>query len=57
MSFFKNPEKVEGGQRKLWTSEDDIQNLLTAILRELKILNMHMSEIDGLKIRSSDISE
>ncbi len=36
MSYLKNPEKVKGGQREVVTSDDNTQELLENILKELK---------------------
>lgn len=51
MSFFKNPEKTEGGQRKVVVSDFTVQQLLTNILKELRIMNLHLMAITGEKFK------
>ena len=55
MSYFKNPEKVEGGQRKLWTSEDNVEDILGKILEELRILNMNIAILTEQEITKEDL--
>ncbi|KKK52530.1 hypothetical protein LCGC14_3104010 [marine sediment metagenome] len=43
MTYQPTPLKTEGGQRKAWTSDDDVEHLLREILAELKALNLQLS--------------
>ena len=55
MSFFKNPEKVEGGQRKVEIVDRNVEDILDQILKELKKLNMHLSFVTDENIENTDI--
>ena len=39
---FTGTSNTEGTQKKLFVNDDESRNLLSHILQELKILNMHM---------------
>ena len=55
MSYFKNPEKVEGGQRKVEIRDDNTQELLEKILQELMKINMHLAILSDNDIRDEEI--
>jgi len=55
MTYLKNPEKVEGGQREVITSDDNTQDLLEQILKELKKLNLHLSLLTDENITNKEI--
>ena len=55
MSYFKNPEKVEGGQREVITSDDNTQEILSEILKELKKMNIHLSLITDESVTKEEI--
>ena len=56
MSHLKNPEKVEGGQRKIWVSEDEVKDILYKILKELKKLNDNVAILTDNEIKDSEIN-
>jgi len=55
MSYTVNPQKVEGGQREVIVSEDNIQNLLSSILKELKKMNIQLELLSDNKITDQEI--
>ena len=55
MSHFKNPEKVEGGQRKVEIRDDNVQELLEKILQELMKMNLHLAVLSDNYIRDEDV--
>lgn len=48
--------KVEGGERKSRTSDDNVQELLRDMIKELKISNFHMSILSDTHITDDDIN-
>ena len=57
MSYFKNPEKVEGGQRKVEMRDDNTQELLEKILQELMKININLSILSDNYIRDEVVSK
>ena len=55
MSYFKNPEKVEGTQREVITSDVNTQDLLEQILKELKKITMHLSLLTDEHITNQEV--
>lgn len=51
----KSVIKVEGGQRKARTSDDNAQELLMDILKEMKIMNFHMSQVTDNNVTDEDL--
>jgi len=45
MAYKPSPTKTEGGQKETRTSDDNTQQLLARIVKELKIMNVHLSII------------
>jgi hypothetical protein len=43
MSYFSNPTQTEGTKREVTVSDDNVQELLSEILKQLKIINFHLS--------------
>ncbi len=55
MSHIINPTKEEGGQSETRVSDDNVQELLDEILKEIKILNLHMAMITDNYYTKEDI--
>lgn len=55
MTYNPPPIVEEGGKKETQVSDDNVQNLLNAILKELKILNLHMSLITDEDIKKEDV--
>ena len=55
MSYLKNPEKVKGGQREVVTSDDNTQELLENILKELKKMNLYLTLMTDEFITNEEI--
>ncbi len=49
------PEKTEGGQREVWVGDEDVKSLLNQILKELKIMRIHMESITDEEVTKGDI--
>lgn len=45
MTYQPQQIKTEGGQKEARVSDDNVQRLLTRILQELEIMNVHLSTI------------
>lgn len=55
MAYLPIPTKTEGGQKEVPTSDDDVQGLMTKILKELKKMNLHLELMTDEKVQNSDI--
>ena len=55
MSHIVDPTQVEGGQAEVVVSDDNAQELLLEILKELKKMNLHLSMMTDLAITSEEI--
>jgi len=55
MTYVSTPSKVEGGQREVVSSDDDTQQLLLSILKELKKMNVYLSTICEDEVKNEDI--
>lgn len=51
----QGPEKEEGGQREVWVADEDVKSLLNRLLKEVKIMNMHLEIITDNEISKEDI--
>jgi hypothetical protein len=51
----KLSSSIEGSQSKLRITDVEIEGLLTKILTELRIMNMHLSKMSDEEIMSVDI--
>lgn len=54
MAYQPIPTKTEGGQKKAVTSDDSVEELLWAILTEIKMMNVHLSVITELENEDVD---
>ena len=57
MSFDPNPSVTKGGEQKSNTTNATAEDLLSAILIELKKMNMHFEIINDEPITTEDIEE
>jgi len=53
--FQTGPEKTEGTQRETFVADEDVKGLLTQILKQLKIMNLHLSIVSDEEINGRDI--
>ena len=49
------PTVIEGGQQEAIVSDWDAQGLLTNMLKELKVLNLHMMVMTDISIDNEEI--
>ncbi len=56
MSHIVNPTDEAGGQQDVRVSDDNVQQLLNKIWKELRIMNLHLSLITDTTIDSEEIS-
>jgi len=52
MSYFVIPKTEEGGQKKVLVVDMTTNEILAMIYNELKIMNVHLSELSDLNITS-----
>lgn len=57
MAYQPTPQVVDAGERHAVVKDDDARDLLTAILLELRILNMHMAHATELDIKKGDVKQ
>jgi hypothetical protein len=43
MTYQPIPAQEAGGQRRLWSADDEVRELLKELLVEMKIVNLHLS--------------
>ena len=55
MTYQPQPQKTEGGQREVITSDDNVQQLLMQILKELKKMNLHLQLLTDNEITDQEI--
>ena len=55
MTYIPLPQKEEGGQKKVWTSDDDVRELLLQMLNQLKIMNAHLQTITDENILEGEL--
>lgn len=60
MSFFKNitieePTKVEGSETQVIVSSTALESILFDILKELKIMNFHLSFVTDMNITKQEV--
>ena len=55
MSHISSPTTTKGNKRETSTSDEDVRSLLLKVLKELKILNIHMESITGEEVLKEDI--
>ena len=60
MTYIPNPnediEVDEGGIKKIATGDVNVEQLLLEILKELKKLNVHMSQMSDLVVEDRDLN-
>ena len=49
------PEFVEGGQRRVVTTDDIVRQLLTDMLRELKKMNLQLASMNDVVVRDTEV--
>ena len=49
MTYKPQPLQESGGQKRVWTEDDDAQELLRMILDQLTIMNLHLASMTDEK--------
>lgn len=57
MSHITQPTKVEGGQKETKTSDDNVQQLLVNILKELRKMNFYLSNMSDFSLENEDVED
>ncbi len=57
MSHIVNPTDKEGGQRDVRVSDDNTQQLLLSILKEVKKLNLYLATITDIHLTNVDVED
>ena len=57
MSHIVNPTDKEGGQQDIRVSDDNLQQLLTQILKEVRKMNLHLATITDMHLTNTDVEE
>jgi len=52
----KGPTKEEGGQEESVTADEDVRSLLVKVLKQLQIMNIHLSLITDEEISKKEIN-
>jgi hypothetical protein len=52
---FTDTSATEGGQKKVWVMSEQTDQLLTQMVKELKIMNMHLQYMTDLNIDKGDV--
>jgi hypothetical protein len=55
MTYQLSPIQTAGGQRRVWTADDETRELLRLILAELRIMNLHLSTMTDNEFDSKDV--
>jgi len=55
MTYVTTPSKTEGGQREVITSDDNTQQLLNNILKELVKMNVYLAMICEEEVKNEEI--
>ena len=55
MSFIPLPQEEEGGQKKVAITDPTNEQLLTDILKQLKIMNLHLTILTDNDIKKTEV--
>ena len=55
MSHITQPIKEEGGQKETRVSDDNVEQLLVSILKELKKMNFYLSNMNDFTLKDEDV--
>jgi hypothetical protein len=55
MTYKPHPTKTEGNLKEVRTSDDNVTELLEAILKQLKIMNLHLTMMSDQYIRETEV--
>lgn len=55
MSHIVNPTDTEGGQQDVRVSDDNTQQLLLSILKEVKKMNLYLALLNDTILTNSDV--
>lgn len=54
MTYQPEPIQEAGGQKRVWTADDDVQELLRMILDQLTVMNLHLASMTDEKFSVKD---
>ncbi len=57
MSYLPQPIQETGGQKRVWTADDETRELLKMVLTELRIMNLHLSVMTDNVFNSNDVEK
>jgi len=55
MTYIPLPQEKEGGQKKIWTNDQNVKELLEQMLLELKEIKLHLKIVTGEEITEGDL--
>jgi uncharacterized FlaG/YvyC family protein len=55
MTYQPHPVQEEGGQKEGRVSDDNVQELLNEVLKQLKIMNLHLAFVTDTYIGKQEI--
>ena len=55
MAYQPTPTVKKGGRKRAVTADNDVQELLKEVLRELKIINVQLQEVTGSAVPDGDL--
>lgn len=55
MTYQPQPIQESGGQKRAWTADDETRELLKMVLIELRIMNLHLSDMTDNVFDSQDV--
>ena len=55
MTYIPNPQQISGGQTRTVVSDDDVQQFLDKMLKELKKMNLKLDVISDINVTNRDI--
>ena len=57
MSYQPTPTQTTGGQKRVWTTEDEVRQLLRSVVTELRKLNLQLATITDQEIGDEDLTD
>ena len=55
MTYIPMPTEEDGGQKRVWNKEDDVEELLRQILCELRVINVHLGAMTDEVVTEGDV--
>lgn len=57
MTYQPLPTQESGGQKRVWTVDDETRELLHSVLGEMRKLNIQLAEITNQEVGAGDVKE